>query len=420
MIQSTQHITPLAFPFIEIEEAWALIRAYVSPLMPTTIPFQESLGHVLAEDVRAEEPLPPFRAAVVDGYALRAEDRDAWREVVGEQRVGRATEAEVGPGEAMWVATGAPVPPGADAVVEVERTEEQGTRIRPLYTPTPGLNIRPVGYDIAAGEQVLHKGQRIDPAALGILASVNALHVRVYPRPRVGVLSTGDEVVEPGHPLRPGQIRDSNRYTLLAAVQTAGGIPVDLGTRPDEVEALEDALEQGLRETDMVITCGGVSMGNRDYMKDILAQWGTIHFGRLRVKPGKPATFATVAGKPVFALPGNPVSALVAFYLYVLPALHILAGDTTWVHPQVRVKLAHPIHREPGRVEFQRARLRREGGVLWAEVTGKQASSRLLSMVSADALIRLEADWEEIPAGTEVPAILLNPERIFQLTGGLP
>ncbi len=402
-------VTPLSFPMISVEEACALVREHVCPLPPRAVPFTEALGLILAEDVIATEDLPPFPASVVDGYALRAADGTAPRRVVGAQTAGRLNDVRVGPGEAVWITTGAPLPEGADAVVKVEDVDRADERITPRVAPRPGDNVRPVGYDIARGQPVLRRGTRLGPAEIGILATVNALAVSVYPRPKVAIMSTGDELVEPGVPLPPGHIRDSNRYTLMAAVRQFGGEPIDLGPVRDEADALRAALTRGLAEADMVLSTGGVSMGSRDLLKTLLAEMGTIHFGRVRVKPGKPLTFATVDGVPVFALPGNPVSALVGFYLYVVPALRYRAGEVDWKRPRVRVRLAHDIRRETGRVEFQRAQVWREGETLWARTTGIQASSRLLSMVEADVLIRLEAEWDHVPAGTEVEALVLHP-----------
>lgn len=408
MTRTQPKVTPLSFPMLEFEEAVARVRAQVQPLPPRAVTFTQALGHILAEDVIAGESLPPFPASVVDGYAVRAEDGRAPRRVVGEVTAGLTPRRPIGPGETVWITTGAPIPEGANAVIKVEETEKRDGSIVPLVDVRPGDNVRPVGHDIRAGEVVLRRGTHLHPAEVGVLAAVNALQVQVYPRPRVAVMSTGDELREPGVPLAPGQIRDSNRYTLMAAVQEAGGTPIDLGTVPDEAPALRAALERGLDEADVVISSGGVSMGSRDWLKTILAQMGTVHFGRVRVKPGKPITFATVKGKPVFALPGNPVSALVGFYLYVEPALHILAGDTEWERPRVRVRLAHDVRSERGRLEFQRARLEARNDGLWARVTGVQSSSRLLSMVGADVLLRLEADWEYVPAGTEVEGYVIR------------
>lgn len=402
-------VTPLDFPMISVEEACARVREHVRPLPPRAVPFTEALGLILAEDIVAQEDLPPFPASTVDGYALRAADGLQPRRVVGEQVAGQATRLRVGPGEAAWITTGAALPEGADAVVKVEETRLEDGLVVPEHGPQPGENVRPVGHDIARGERVLARGTRLGPAEIGILATVNALAVSVYPRPRVAVMATGDELVEPGRPLSPGHIRDSNRYTLMAAVRQAGAIPVDLGLVPDDADALRAALDRGLRTADLVISTGGVSMGTRDLLKSLLVERGTIHFGRVRVKPGKPVTFATIGQVPVFALPGNPVSALVSFYLYVEPAIAILRGDVNWRRPRVRVTLTHDIRREPGRVEFQRARVWREGTTLYAATTGNQASSRLLSMVSADVLIRLEADWAEVPAGTELEALVITP-----------
>lgn len=402
-------VTPLSFPMIEVEEACALVRANVQPLPPRQVPFTEALGCILAQDVVATEDLPSFPASVVDGYALRAADGQHPRHIRGSQTAGYVADVRVEPGDAVWVTTGAPIPPGADAVVKVEETEEVNGRVVPKVAVRSGDNIRPVGHDLRRGERILARGDLVGPAEIGLLAAVNALRVQVVPRPRVAVMSTGDELREPGIPLAPGQIRDSNRYTLMAAVQVAGGIPIDLGPVRDVEADLSRALDRGLADADAVVTSGGVSMGNLDLLKPILAARGQVHFGRVRVKPGKPVTFATVSDKPVFALPGNPVSALVSFHLYVAPALRILAGDVKWQQPRVRVRLAHAVHRTPGRVEFQRARVWRDGKTLWARTTGVQSSSRLASMAGADVLLRLEADVSVVPAGTEVTALLLTP-----------
>ena len=408
MTNHRPRVTPLSFPMIEFEEALARVRQHVRPLAPRPTHFTDALGLILAEDVIAPEDLPPFPASVVDGYALRAGDGRAPRRVVGEVTAGQAPARGLAAGEAMWITTGAPLPPGADAVVKVEDTAERDGVIVPQVDVRPGDNVRPVGHDIRRGEVVLRKGARVGPAEVGVLAAANVLEVLAHPRPRVAVMSTGDELRPPGATLAPGQIRDSNRYTLMAAVRAAGGIPVDLGAVPDEEEALRATLERGLAEADMVVSSGGVSMGSRDWLKTLLADMGTVHIGRVRVKPGKPLTFATVGDVPVFALPGNPVSALVGFYLYVTLALHILAGEPEWAHPRVRVRLAHDVRSERGRLEFQRARVERRAGELWATITGIQSSSRLLSMVGADVLVRLEADWEHVPAGTEVEAIVIG------------
>ena len=402
-------VTPLSFPMIEVDEACALVRRLVTPLTPFSVSFQAALGHVLAEDIVATDHLPPFPASVVDGYAMRAADGDLPRRIVAEQTAGQELNLVLAVGEAVWVTTGAPIPKGADVVVKVEETERVDGKVRPLVPLQEGANIRPVGYDIHKGQRVLTRGTLLGPAEVGVLAAVDALEVRVYPRPRVAVFSTGDELVEPGLPLAPGKIRDSNRYALMAAVKAYGGIPLDLGQVRDEEELLEAALDRGLAEGDMIISSGGVSMGNKDLLKALLARRGDIHFGRVRAKPGKPVTFATVEEKPVFALPGNPVSALVAFHLYVIPALRLRAGELQWQRAWVRVRLGHDVRRSPGRVEFQRAHVQAQDSVLWAYTTGLQASSRLVSMVGADVLLRMEADWEYIPQGTELRAMILAP-----------
>jgi gephyrin len=315
------------------------------------------------------------------------------------------------------------LPAGADAVVMVEETElrpaqQNQPRVYIRQWVTPGADIRPVGSDVQQGETVLRTGERLGVAEVGLLATVGATHVQVYPRPRVAILSTGDELVEPDQSPGPGQIRDSNRAMLHAAVLASGGAPIDLGVAGDNQHQLEERIRRGLAEADVLLTSGGVSMGDLDLVKPLLEQIGEVHFGRIRMKPGKPITFATsnVAGRKrlIFALPGNPVSSLVTFYLLTTPALRKMAG---WPDPylrRVQAQLAQPLALDAYRPEYHRAILCWDnplhggvGGYL-ATSTGSQASSRLLSMRSANALLELPQEEGELPAGAIVSALLLH------------
>jgi molybdopterin molybdotransferase len=273
---------------------------------------------------------------------------------------------------------------------------------------TQGADVRPVGQDITKAQRVLRAGTRIGPQEIGLLASLGMTAVRVYPRPRVAVLSTGNEIVEPSAQPGPGQIRDSNRYTLMAALQRAGLTPVSLGIGTDQDDELTAKVLEGLATCDALMTSGGVSMGKLDLIKPILETEGQVHFGRVNMKPGKPLTFATVQGKPVFALPGFPVSSLVSFEVFVRPALLRMSGLHLVLRPRMPVTLADTLQGDAWRPEFHRVSLSRENGKFMARSTGMQSSARLLSMVGANALLTLPKQEKAFEAGETVMAILLD------------
>ncbi len=382
-------------------------------------PLSKVRGAILAADIAAKEPLPPFPASTMDGYAVVAADGIGDYPMIGEVSAGALADFSVQPGAVAYITTGAPLPGGADAVVMIEETEKlpQGNgapTIRINQNVEPGTNVRPVGVDVEAGQTVLAAGERLDPAEIGILATAGIVDVPVYPRPKVAVLSTGDELVDPEQKPGPGQIRDSNRAMLLAAIRAAGGEPIDLGISGDTQEALEQRVRQGLAQADILLTSGGVSMGDLDLVKPLLEHAGTVHYGRVRMKPGKPVTFATAdleeGRRLVFGLPGNPVSSLVTFYLFVVPALRKMAG---WPDPALRVvqaRLAQPLPLDAYRPEYHRATLSWDGRqrCFLAASTGIQASSRLLSMRTANALLALPQREGVMAAGETVDALLIG------------
>lgn len=421
-------MTESIYPMLDVEAALDIVLAQIVLPDPERIPLAAARNRILAETVYATSPLPPFPASVKDGYAVVAADGPGEFPIIGEVTAGRVADFVVKPGTVAYITTGAPLPAGADAVVMVEETamvaspahgqQASAPTVHIRARVTAGADVRPIGYDVAVGQEVLPAGARLGPAEIGLLATVGVAQVAVYPAPRVAILSSGDELVEAGAPLGPGQIHDSNRPTLAAAVAALGGVVVDLGIAGDAQASLAAAVARGLEEADILLTSGGVSMGNLDLIKPLLDSIGVVHFGRLRMKPGKPCTFATVARKGrrrlVFALPGNPVSSLVTFYLLGAPALRKLAG---WENPRltrVQVCLGEPLRLDPYRPEYHRATVRWEAslhegrGALLADSTGNQASSRLLSMRSANALLELPQREGVLPAGAIVTALLIG------------
>ncbi|MEX1021389.1 MAG: gephyrin-like molybdotransferase Glp [Litorilinea sp.] len=429
------------YRMLPVPEALTLVLAQSHALPVVELPLAQVLGMVLGSDVLAPDPLPPFPASMKDGYAVVAGDGPGEYPLVGEVRAGGVADFTLEPGQVAYITTGAPLPPGADAVVMVEETSQFGRDGAPWVrigaTVDKGADVRAVGVDVAEGQVVLGRGTRLGPAELGILATVGQAVVPVHRRPVVGVLSTGDELVEPGAALGPGQIRDSNRAALLAAVAALGGEPLDLGIAGDEADALAAALQRGIAQADILLTSGGVSMGDLDLVKPLLARLGTVHFGRLLMKPGKPLTFATVATERagvadqaaggaadqgaegahrclVFGLPGNPVSSMVTFLLLAVPAMRQLAGATNPHWPRVQAELAQPLRLDAYRPEFHRATLQwdvaRNGGRggFVATSTGIQASSRLLSMRTANGLLLLPVGEETLPAGAVVDALVIG------------
>jgi molybdopterin molybdotransferase len=397
-----------AYPMVQVSEALASILARAHPLGEEIVDLLHARGRFLAQNIVADADLPGLPRSSVDGYAVKAGDDAAEFEVLEEVTAGRLAHAQVRPGTAVHIMTGGTVPPGADAVVMVEEVEEQHGRAVLHHRPKSGENVHPPGMDLTQGQHMLAMGSRIGAAEVGLLATVGCARVPVHRRPRVAVLATGDELVEPHQTPPPGSVRDSNRYALMAAIEDAGAEVVwHAHARDDEAE-LERAMREGLSAADVLSTSGGVSMGTRDLIKPLLERMATIQFGRVAFKPGKPLTFAiTGDNKLAFGLPGFPVSSLVTFEVFVRPALLKLSGATQVLRPRVTAELGHPIRPDTVRLEYQRATLTWEDDRFVARTTGLQSSSRLMSIVGANALLEIEPSSESLPKGTMVQALLL-------------
>ncbi len=391
------------------DEAQGKVRSLTPLLTVEQVSLRTAVGRYLAANIVAVEDHPPFAAATMDGYAVIAEDASPWREVIAEQMAGGAIAATVTEGTAVRITTGAPIPCGANAVVPVEETEAADDHIVIHQERTvPGANIRPIGSDLRRGDPVLRAGTPLGPAEIGILAGQGLVPVAVRRRPRVSIVSTGDELVEPDRPLGPGQVRDSNRFSLEAAVSETGAETVWSGRAPDILADLRHVLTERIAASDVVITTGGVSMGQLDLVKPLLSELATVHFRRLFLKPGKPLNFATTEAALIFGVPGNPVSALVSFELFIRPALLMMAGAADIDRPRVQVQLDAPLT-AGDRIEFQRAMVfTDETGLLHASSTGAQQSSRLSSFLGANALLIIVPRAEPYAAGERVEALLLG------------
>ncbi|XP_064188709.1 gephyrin a isoform X18 [Anguilla rostrata] len=398
------------FPLTSMDKAFITVLEMTPVLGTEIINYRDGMGRVLAQDVYAKDNLPPFPASVKDGYAVRAADGPGDRFIIGESQAGEQPTHTVMPGQVMRVTTGAPIPCGADAVVQVEDTEllresEDGTEeleVRILVQARPGQDIRPIGHDIKRGECVLAKGTHMGPSEIGLLATVGVTEVEVQKFPVVAVMSTGNELLNPEDDLHPGKIRDSNRSTLLATIQEHGYPTINLGIVGDNPDDLLNALNEGISRADVIITSGGVSMGEKDYLKQVLDidLHAQIHFGRVFMKPGLPTTFATLdidgTRKLIFALPGNPVSAVVTCNLFVIPALRKMQGILDPRPTIIKARLSCDVKLDP-RPEYHRCILtwHHQEPLPWAQSTGNQMSSRLMSMRSANGLLMLPPKTEQ-------------------------
>src|ERR1700730_998713 len=395
------------YPLVDADVAAQLVLEKTPVLPIERVGLAMAAGRVLATDMRAAAELPAFPASAVDGYAVRAGDAGRTLRVVGESAAGRPFDGSVEPGTAARILTGGVVPHGADVVVMVEDVRLDGEAVSVPADLKAGSNLHRPGSDVRAGELVLRAGTRLGAAELGLVAALGFAEVAVYRRPRVALMSTGDELVEVGSKPGPGQITDSNRWALLAALTEAGAEVQSLGLAPDEPEALRRLVVDALKTADVLVTSGGVSVGTHDLVKPLLESLGTVHVGRVKLKPGKPFTFATLpSNKLAFGLPGFPVSSLVTFEVFVRPALRQMQGFARLQRPTLPVRLGYDARATAERTEYQRVILRRDGAELVAETTGSQSSSRLLSLAGAHALVRIAPGDQGVSAGTIVEALV--------------
>jgi molybdopterin molybdotransferase len=398
-----------SYPLLNADAAALLVLERTPVLRAERVPLIDCYGRVLAEDVVAPAPLPAFPSSAVDGFAVRAADGGKALRVAGESAAGRPSERDLEPGTAIRILTGGVLPAGADCVVMLEDVTLDGDVVTVPGGLQPGQNFHAPGADLRAGERVLPAGSSLGPAEIGLAAALGLAELPVGRRPRVALMSTGDELVEVGERPGRGQIPDSNRWALLAALREAGAEVRLLGIGPDEPEALRRLVAGALAESDVLVTSGGVSVGTHDLVKPLLESLGDVHVGRVKLKPGKPFTFATLPdGKLAFGLPGFPVSSLVTFEVFVRPALRKMQGHTQLNRPMLPVRLGYEARPTADRTEYQRVTLKRDGRDLVAVSTGSQSSSRLMSLAGAHALLRIPPGDQGISEGTIVEAMILS------------
>jgi len=400
---------------VPVEEHLARILDAIEPLPVYEQPLLETLGLPVAEDVAAPMPLPGFDNSAMDGYAVAfkdvadaREDRPVHLPVVGEIGAGRARLLAMSPGTAVKIMTGAPIPQGCTAVVPYEWTDRGVAQVRITRAPTEGQHIRRAGEDVLAGDVLVSEGTVLGPRHLGLLAAVGRARVKARPRPRVVVMSTGSELRDPGVALGHDSIYDANSSMLAAAVRAAGGISYRVGVVPDDPASFTETLGDQLVRADLVVTSGGVSQGDYDVVKEALAGLGTVWFGGVAMQPGKPQGFGVVGedATPIFALPGNPVSAYVSFQAFVLPALRKFAGRRPFERPTRTARLTHGLSSPPGKQQYVRAMY----DASTASPVGGHGSHLIGDLAESDALIVVPPETTVLAPGDTVQVLLLDEE----------
>ena len=396
---------------LSVAEARERILERVHPLEAVPVPLARALGRFLAAPVIADRALPPFDNSAMDGFAVRAADLPDELPVIGDIAAGAAPDVALRPGTAIRIMTGGPLPRGADAVVMREEATDRGVTVRFAHPAVAGQHVRRAGEDIAPGAEVIAAGSRIGPGEIAVLASLGQTEIKVGRRPRISILATGDELCPLGEAPRPGQIISSNDHALAAQAIEAGADVIRTQLVPDDRAATEAAIIAAL-DCDILVTSGGVSVGDHDHVRAAMSAVGiAIDFWKVAMRPGKPVTFGVAGGGALcFGLPGNPVSSMVSFELFVRPALRALAGagERERDRPRAEVVLADPIGKSPGRAHYLRASISRRGDLLEATPHAKQGSGMLSSLVAVDALVEVAAELGDLPAGARCPALILR------------
>ena len=411
-LTATSDYDPNSMP---VEKAREHIRASLSPVTTVErLSIRATLGRVLAEDVISPVNVPQHDNSAMDGYAVRfadlKSDAESTLKIVGASFAGKPYQGTLSAGQAVRIMTGAVIPAGADSVVQQERARASADQVSVMPLPKKGTNTRSAGEDLRAGETALKRGQPIRPAEIGMMASLGIGEVAVYRKLRVAFFSTGDELVAVGTPLGPGQIYDSNRYTIYGLLVRLGCEVLDMGVIRDTPEDVEQAFKDAAQSADVVITSGGVSVGEADYVKQVLDRLGEVLFWKIAMKPGRPLAYGKIGDAHFFGLPGNPVAVMVTFYQFVRDALLHLQGQTRTIPlPTQKVVCTSAIKKAPGRTEFQRGILSRDATGQWSvRTTGDQGSGILSSMSQANCFIILPTDQGNVPAGTTVDVQLFD------------
>lgn len=403
-------------PMLEVEDALARFLSHFCPLEPEQVPILDALDRVLGEDVIADMDIPPIANTAMDGYAVRCQDTGGARpdvprrlRVIADLAAGSVMQQPIQPGTAVRIMTGAPIPSEGEAVIPFEEVAVDGEHILVYKRYPHGFNIRHAGEDVRKNEVVIGKGSVLRPQEIGMLAALGYTHIHVVRRPRVALLSTGNEVIEPGAEWQPGKIRDANRFSNAAQVRKYGGIPIPLGIARDTVEEISGKIKAGLDQgIDLLITSGGVSVGDFDLVKKVLAAEGKIAFWRVRMKPGKPLAFGLIRGIPLLGLPGNPVSAMMSFEIFARPAILMMLGKANLKKPEVDAILLDEIQHKDDRRHYVRTTIEELDGNRYVRLTGDQGSGILFSMVKADALAIIPEDVDHLSPNSPVKIILLD------------
>jgi molybdopterin molybdotransferase len=401
---------------VSVEDARERVLSQVQPLAPLQLPLTDAYGCVVAQDVLATHDLPEFASSAMDGFAARASDvagatptHPRELRIVGRALIGHEPEGTVGAGETMHIATGAPVPAGADVIVPIENADVEGDElVRLLDGPAPGTHVRPRGEDVHEGDVLIPLGKRLGAPELGLLANAGQPTPLVHPRPRVVVLSTGDELVPPTETPAFGQVRDANSFTIFGALREMGAMPVMAGIVRDDVESLRDTIFNFEIQADAFISSGGVSVGERDVVKAAFFRRGDVDFYKVAMQPGMPQGFGHVEGKPYFGLPGNPVSVFVSLEVFVRPAILKMMGRRHLFRPEVTARLTEQVRSPRGKLQFARVEVRHEKDGWSATPTGSRGSNLISTVARANGLAMIPAGTEVAPAGSTVQVMLFR------------